>query len=85
MSSPFDSLIAETSIPAVVSLLFFLCLFLGILLWVAFGNRHGRFARDARIPLEDEPVDPIAPRASDRKPRLGISVGAGTAKEHSNG
>jgi cbb3-type cytochrome oxidase subunit 3 len=85
MSLQFVTPLAATSIPAVVSLLFFLCLFLGILLWVAFGNRHGRFTRDARIPLEDEPVDPIAPRASDRNPRLGISVGAGTAKEHSNG
>lgn len=53
-----------TSIPATVSLLFFFGLFLAILLWVAFGNRNGRFTRDSRIPLQDDPVEPIAPAAS---------------------
>jgi cbb3-type cytochrome oxidase subunit 3 len=50
-------LLGETSIAAVVSLLFFFTLFLGILAWLVIANRSGRFARDARIPLEDEPVE----------------------------
>jgi cbb3-type cytochrome oxidase subunit 3 len=61
-----------SSIPATLSLLFFFGLFLAIILWVAVGNRNGRFTRDARIPLEDEPVEPLAPRASARA----------SAKEH---
>lgn len=55
------ALVAETSIPAMVSLFFFLGLFLAILLWVILGNRNGRFTRDARIPLEDEPVESFSP------------------------
>lgn len=63
------TLIAETSIPAVVSLLFFFSLFLGILGWLVIANKSGRFARDARIPLEDDPVE----------------LRKGLAKEHPHG
>jgi cbb3-type cytochrome oxidase subunit 3 len=51
------STLGETSIAAVASLLFFFTLFLGILAWLVIANKSGRFARDARIPLEDEPVE----------------------------
>ena len=60
------AILAETSVPAMVSLFFFLALFLGILVWVTVGNRHGRFTRDSRIPLQDDPVDPIDSRPAGR-------------------
>ncbi len=49
--------LAETSVLAIVSLLFFFSLFLGILAWLVIANKSGRFERDARIPLEDEPIE----------------------------
>ncbi|MBL9148455.1 MAG: cbb3-type cytochrome c oxidase subunit 3 [Phycisphaerae bacterium] len=53
-------ILAETSIPAVVSLLFFFSLFIGILIWLYVAGRNGRWARDARMPLDD--VNPVEPR-----------------------
>ena len=29
----------------------------GILAWLVIANKSGRFERDARIPLEDEPIE----------------------------
>jgi cbb3-type cytochrome oxidase subunit 3 len=39
-------------------LVIFVLVFVGIVAWVLMG-RKGRFDREARIPLEDEPVTPI--------------------------
>ncbi len=61
--------LAESTIGSILSLLFFFGLFLGILAWVMFGNRSGRFTRDANIPLDDgEPVsDRNASRTSESR------------------
>jgi len=39
-------------------LVIFFLVFVGIVAWVLMG-RSGRFEKHARIPLEDEPVEPI--------------------------
>lgn len=66
MQPHLTALVGETSLPAVISLLFFLTLFLGILLWLVVANKSGRFTRDARIPLEDEPVEHRKPLAKEQ-------------------
>ncbi|MFO0826826.1 MAG: cbb3-type cytochrome c oxidase subunit 3 [Phycisphaerales bacterium] len=53
-------LLAETSIAAIVSLLFFFSLFIGIIVWLIVTGKTGRWARDARMPLDD--VHPVEPR-----------------------
>lgn len=52
--------LAETSVAAVVSLLFFFALFIGILVWLFVTGKTGRWARDARMPLDD--TNPVEPR-----------------------
>lgn len=41
-------------------LVIFFLVFVGIVAWVLMG-RSSRFEKHARIPLEDEPVEPIEP------------------------
>jgi len=54
-----------SSILPIVSLIFFLGLFLGVVLWLLLGGK-ARWDADARIPLDDGP-DPVTPRV-DRSP-----------------
>lgn len=49
-----STLLAETSVAAVVSLLFFFSLFVGIVVWVLMTGKSGRWKRDARMPLDDD-------------------------------
>jgi hypothetical protein len=50
----------------IVSLLFFLALFVGVVLWLLLGSK-ARWEADSRIPLDDGP-DPVTPRSPDRAP-----------------
>ena len=49
-----------SSLLPIVSLLFFLGLFVGVVLWL-FLTRKSRWDADARIPLDDGP-NPVTPR-----------------------
>ncbi|MDZ4755618.1 MAG: hypothetical protein SGJ11_14115 [Phycisphaerae bacterium] len=57
--------LAESTVGSIVSLLFFVSLFVGILVWLVVANRNGRFARDARLPLSE--IEPIATSTAKRK------------------
>ncbi|MDZ4830644.1 MAG: cbb3-type cytochrome c oxidase subunit 3 [Phycisphaerae bacterium] len=56
-------LLAETSFGAIASLLIFFAMFIGIVVWILVAGRSGRWARDARIPLDDD--KPVTPRSTD--------------------
>jgi cbb3-type cytochrome oxidase subunit 3 len=53
------------SVLPIVSLIFFLALFLGVVLWLLLTKRS-RWEADARIPLDDGP-DPVTPREPRRQ------------------
>lgn len=50
-----------------ISLVIFVTLFVGILLFLVL-TRKERWAKDARIPLEPDPVEPRTPPASSKEP-----------------
>jgi cbb3-type cytochrome oxidase subunit 3 len=46
-------ILAETAIIPTISTVVLFAFFIGILLWLILAGRDGRYARDARLPLDD--------------------------------
>lgn len=56
-ASPLASSDAGSALLPIISLVFFVALFLGISAWLLW-SRRDRWAKDASIPLHDAPVEP---------------------------